>query len=677
MTVHNLSRYIPIIIFIFWVIYYTYFQTSSIYGGDAGDLVTAAYLRGVAHPPGYPLYTFIGHLLTKLPFNTVAWRVGLLSSIPSAATLTMLYLLLRMVSKKIILPLIAVSTLGFTYLFWLYAIVPEVFALHTLFVTVLTYVLFLWSKSRMNVYLYLFSFIFGLSLTHHHIILLLVPAFSYWIYSHRKLLPTASPLTISKYIGVLLLGLTPYAYVYFAALSNPPINWENPVTLHQFIRLVTRAGYGSFQLQSNFSDYSVTFFGRIAQLTSYLNLAKQDFLIVGLIFIVMGAFYQWKKNRSHFIYTSLAALFAGPFFILYAAFPLFQIFEVGVFERFMLPSYVFLSIWLLYGFEITTKLMLIVFKRMRFADVSRYTKLIYLFFFVLPLLLLYINYHKLSILKNDRTAENFAQDVFDTLPENSIILPFGDTMTFNMQYVYYATRYRPDVVLLHIFRAGNPIHYDALKEEYLQLVLPNIDTESKEDFLTRFIEKNYDTAPIYTFGYYDVPIDGEWIQQGLLTRFYMKDDIPSEDFIRSENSRLWEMYRNPLSGSLGTYNEQNMMLADVLTYYIIAQMNVGKLFYQREWYADAENHFQEAIKLNPLYPDPPYWLAYTQLKQQKCNDARENTERAISLYDTNYRYYSLLSEIYETCLHNDEKAVEHKDRAEELKKKDEVLLERL
>src|SRR3989338_9970093 len=181
MTVHNLSRYIPIIIFIFWVIYYTYFQTSSIYGGDAGDLVTAAYLRGVAHPPGYPLYTFIGHLLTKLPFNTVAWRVGLLSSIPSAATLTMLYLLLRMVSKKIILPLIAVSTLGFTYLFWLYAIVPEVFALHTLFVITLTYLLFRWSNTRIPRYLYLFIFILGLSLTNHHIILLMIPVFGYWI----------------------------------------------------------------------------------------------------------------------------------------------------------------------------------------------------------------------------------------------------------------------------------------------------------------------------------------------------------------------------------------------------------------------------------------------------------------------------------------------------------------
>src|SRR3989338_6300638 len=132
MTVHNLSRYIPIIIFIFWVIYYTYFQTSSIYGGDAGDLVTAAYVRGVAHPPGYPLYTFIARLLTKLPFYTVAWRVSLLSSIPAALALGLFFQIAYKLLKQYSVALIATCFLGFSYLYWLYAVVPEVFGLHVL-----------------------------------------------------------------------------------------------------------------------------------------------------------------------------------------------------------------------------------------------------------------------------------------------------------------------------------------------------------------------------------------------------------------------------------------------------------------------------------------------------------------------------------------------------------------
>ena len=663
--------------FFFWAAFFVYFQTSSIYGGDAGDLVTAAYLRGVAHPPGYPLYTFIGHLLTKLPFNTVAWRVGLLSSIPSAATLTMLYLLLRMVSKKTILSLVTVSTLGFTYLFWLYAIVPEVFALHTFFVVTLTYLLFLWSGTRNQRYLFLFVFVFGLSLTHHHIILLMIPAFGYWLYRHKKLLPRFSFISISKLIGLFIFGLIPYTYVYFAALSQPPINWENPVTLQQFFRLVTRAEYGTFQLQVSVPHDTVTVLGRVTQIASYVNIVKQDFLIIGLLLIITGAFYQWKTKKDQFWFTFLTVFFTGPVFIVYAAFPLEKIYEVGVFERFLLASYVFLAVWLLYGLEIVTKNILSLLKGLKLTHVEYYGKLIYLFLFILPLLVLYINYPKLSILKNDRTTEYFAQDILDTVPEGSIVIPVGDTMSFDVQHMHYVYRYRPDVILFHLFRAGNPIYHDVIKKEYPQLDLPDADEVTDRDFLSRFIEKNYDTAPIYTFGYYDVSLEGEWVQQGLLTRFYKKDDMPSEDFIRSENTRLWDMYHDPLSGSLGVYRNQNMILADVLTYYIIAHRNTGKQFYQNGWYTNAENHFQEAIKLNRQYSDSFYWLAHTQLKQKKCDDARERTKQAISLYDTNYRYYLLLAEIYETCLHNDEKAVELKNRAEELKKKDEVLLERL
>ena len=36
-------------------------------GVDSGDLVTAAYTLGVAHPPGYPLFILLAKLFTSLP----------------------------------------------------------------------------------------------------------------------------------------------------------------------------------------------------------------------------------------------------------------------------------------------------------------------------------------------------------------------------------------------------------------------------------------------------------------------------------------------------------------------------------------------------------------------------------------------------------------------------------
>ena len=53
-------------------------------GGDNGELVTAAYVLGVAHPPGYPLWTMLAALVIRLLDFTqwdVAYRVNLMSTV--------------------------------------------------------------------------------------------------------------------------------------------------------------------------------------------------------------------------------------------------------------------------------------------------------------------------------------------------------------------------------------------------------------------------------------------------------------------------------------------------------------------------------------------------------------------------------------------------------------------
>jgi len=45
--------------------------------GDNAELVTIFARGGVAHPPGYPLYTLLGHLwIAVLPWGSVAWRIS-------------------------------------------------------------------------------------------------------------------------------------------------------------------------------------------------------------------------------------------------------------------------------------------------------------------------------------------------------------------------------------------------------------------------------------------------------------------------------------------------------------------------------------------------------------------------------------------------------------------------
>ncbi|OXB57949.1 hypothetical protein ASZ78_009356 [Callipepla squamata] len=61
-------------------------------GGDAGELITAAYELGVAHPPGYPLFTLLAGLAMRLlPGGSAAGRVNLLGAVLGAAAAALLF----------------------------------------------------------------------------------------------------------------------------------------------------------------------------------------------------------------------------------------------------------------------------------------------------------------------------------------------------------------------------------------------------------------------------------------------------------------------------------------------------------------------------------------------------------------------------------------------------------
>jgi hypothetical protein len=77
-------------LFSFLVYYGTLYPTVA--GGDSGELVVSAFQLGITHPPGYPLWTLLGHLFSLLPFKSVAWRLNLSSALYQALANTFLSL---------------------------------------------------------------------------------------------------------------------------------------------------------------------------------------------------------------------------------------------------------------------------------------------------------------------------------------------------------------------------------------------------------------------------------------------------------------------------------------------------------------------------------------------------------------------------------------------------------
>jgi hypothetical protein len=65
---------------------------------DDGLFILASYYLGIAHPPGYPLFTLVGHLFSLLPFGSVAYRVHLASALFGALSCALLWLCARQLS---------------------------------------------------------------------------------------------------------------------------------------------------------------------------------------------------------------------------------------------------------------------------------------------------------------------------------------------------------------------------------------------------------------------------------------------------------------------------------------------------------------------------------------------------------------------------------------------------
>ena len=50
-------------------------------GGDCGELISASYRLGIAHPSGYPVWCLLGRIFALLPLGEVGWRYNLFSSV--------------------------------------------------------------------------------------------------------------------------------------------------------------------------------------------------------------------------------------------------------------------------------------------------------------------------------------------------------------------------------------------------------------------------------------------------------------------------------------------------------------------------------------------------------------------------------------------------------------------
>jgi hypothetical protein len=423
--------------------------------GDSGELIAAAYVLGVAHPPGYPLFTLLGHLATMLPGGSPALRVNLLSALFDAAAVSVVFLTVyRLVApatgrRRLAFVAAAVGSLllAFSSLFWAYSVVAEVFALNNLLAALLLLIGIEWSRRPERVrLLWLFALLFGLALCNQQTIVLLVPAFAVLAWRGWTRLPRLGgrsrlrPRALRIAAGAFLVGLLPYLYLPIAASGNPALNWGDPTTVHRFVTQVTRGNYGSTSLAVGGKPGSAA--ENVGLMFSSL---ARGFLFVGLALAVAGLWWSWRRRRAEGIALLVAFAVAGPAFMLYTrtAFP--DQLTKGVVARFYILPSIPLAIlvglgawWLLEAADRLRRPAL----RPGLAVAVVAGALL-----VVPAAAAAAHYSA-EDQSGNRVAIDYAHDLLDPLPPHALLLMRGDEDLTSVLYAQNVAHVRPDVVAL-------------------------------------------------------------------------------------------------------------------------------------------------------------------------------------------------------------------------------------
>jgi hypothetical protein len=269
---------------------YAYTAFPSVTGGDNPQLIMASATLGIAHPPGYPLFTMAGWLFSHLmPFGSVAYRINLLSGLFGALSVWLLALAARHRTGSEPAAVLAAGLYAFSPLVWSYSDRAEVFTLNALLLSLLYYVYARWASEEQAATRHRWELVgaacAGLAMSNHHLsalnILVVMAAVLPRALAHPR--PVRH---LAALLACFAAGLLPYAYLPLAYSRGPQIVWGDFSTLDGFLRHLLRSEYGSLSLSPNPSD---AFRDPPRRLLIFAATAGRAFLWLGLPLAVLGA----------------------------------------------------------------------------------------------------------------------------------------------------------------------------------------------------------------------------------------------------------------------------------------------------------------------------------------------------------------------------------------------------
>ncbi len=451
---------------------YLFTLIPSVLPADNGEFQLVAWKLGIAHPPGYPLYTMMGWLFSRF-FASPAFALNLLSAVLAAITLVVVSRTVRMLTGSIVAGILAASLLGVSTTFWAQATTANIRMPTAFFTALCVSLLVAWSRSvsmlkanedpplqppdshaqragakprqqNPSFTLSAFAFVFALGLSHH--LSLLFPGVFFLLYIFLvdlKLLK--QPRRWLKPIGFFALGLLPLLYLPLRGATGGTFANGEPAAFlaqpAQFFDYVSGRGFeGDFFYFINTRPN--LFLDRVKLLPTLFDF--QFNWLAFVLFLVGAVRVIWKDWKLAVMLLGGIALHT---FVTLA-------YRAPQTVEYLIPTYVLLAIVIGYGLKPLGRTS---HAAVRSLPVGRFTFYALRFTCILAITLLFINHFpSFNWLHQKEDTRAYAEDLLNAAPPNAIILSNWHWAN-PLWYLQQVEGQRTDVEVQYVFPRGEEL----------------------------------------------------------------------------------------------------------------------------------------------------------------------------------------------------------------------------
>ncbi|MDX1616328.1 MAG: DUF2723 domain-containing protein, partial [Candidatus Promineifilaceae bacterium] len=417
---------------------------------DSGEFQLVAAELGVAHPPGFPLYTMLAHLFTRLPFIAPGAAVNLFSAVTSTLTLVVLYEAGRRLTNSRLAALLAVLALGSAATYWAQATTANVRSLTALLTT-----LAFWAVLRIDWQaeptstrrrLVLLGFVLMTGLVHHGSLLFMALIFAMYVTFTQSRWLRRLDLWL-RWLAVGLVALLPLLYLPLRGAAGA---WGAPADL------TTWPGFVNHVLALGFRGdffYFVEPLLLARRLAVMLNVWTFQFEPLLLLLMLVGLLVLLKRRPA------LGLLLAGTVLVHTLVSATYRAPQT---VEYMMPAYIPAALALAAGADALLR-RLTVLGQTRWASsaaqlppvIMAITAVLWAALLLLPARQFVRNWPSYRTLGQSSAARAYAEEVLSGAPPDALVLADWHWAT-PLWYLQEVKGRRPDLTVDFVFPGAEP-----------------------------------------------------------------------------------------------------------------------------------------------------------------------------------------------------------------------------